>query len=188
MHPAAGRLDLPSDGGCRDVFCVAPGLHMCTLLQVAFEGQMTELRQLLEADAKLRQLRRQVAQQVPGSPLRRSMSTLARHRVTWTPDMVRALLKQAVTRSGCMLQSGTSSSGPAPAPEWEAFSSGRVTSATPGSAALPGQDSGAPTCPGGPHTVKAAHADMHKGAVGAQVYSLVPQTGPSCLGHVTWLS
>ena len=94
----AGRLALPVDGECRDVCCVAPWLHACMLLQVAFEGQMTELRQLLEADAKLRQLRRQVAQQMPGSTLRRSMSSLARNRVTWTPDMVRSSLIQLVMR------------------------------------------------------------------------------------------
>ena len=82
---------------------MAPELHTCTLLQVAFEGQMTELRQLLEADAKLRQLRRQVAQQLPGSPLRRSMSSLARNRVTWTPNMVRTLIMRARTSTGCIM-------------------------------------------------------------------------------------
>ena len=100
------------------------GCTHATLLQVAFEGQMTELRQLLEADAKLRQLRRQVAQQPPESPLRplrRSMSSLARYRVTWTPDMVRALLMQAVMKSGCMLQSWTAPVDPMPAPEWGSF-------------------------------------------------------------------
>ena len=116
---------LTVSAGLSAVWC--QGCTVCTLLQVAFEGQMTELRQLLEADAKLRQLRRQVAQQIPGSTLRRSMSSLARHRVTWTPDMVRSSLIQSVMTSGCMLPSWTAPFNPVPAPDWGAFLSGHVT-------------------------------------------------------------